>query len=562
MGYRPGFSIFDSQDSQTLVRDLLPRGSNAEAVDRCAWQISHLKGQCLDPQGAAELAGSPGESALAEIYQEYQAKLQHFNAVDFDDLILQPVLLFQRDPDVRLAWQERLRYLLVDEYQDTNASQFLMLQLLLGERGALTAVGDDDQSIYGWRGAKPENLDLLGDQFPDLKVIKLEQNYRSCRNILKAANQLISNNPHAHEKQLWSELGDGETIRVLPCDDATGEAESVVNSLIHRRFIHRNDYGQFAILYRSNHQARPFEQTLRSHRIAYVLSGGQSFFERSEIKDVLAYLRLIANPNDDSAFLRVINTPRRGIGAGSVEAVAEFATRHQISLLSGIKTDAGLAGLGRRGAIQARAFADWISTLGGLDPLSIVHRVIEDSDYFKYLKQQSKDGIQAERRIKAVEDLIDWMRRLVQESEQTLTLTDLIQQLALASGDDDEQPEEGAVRLMTLHAAKGLEFPHVYMVGAEEGILPHRNSVEDKTVAEERRLMYVGITRAQRSLTLSYAKSRRRYGETLRCEPSRFLTELPEELLHWRGRDSERDEAETKQTAKAHLANLRAMLDD
>jgi ATP-dependent DNA helicase Rep len=566
IGLRPGFSIFDSQDSGSLLRDLLPRGSAPELIDNTQWQISRWKGATIRPEQAAEQARSGGEQQVAEVYGQYQDKLRHFNAVDFDDLIMQPVLLMEDIESVRLTWQQRLRYLLVDEYQDTNGSQYRMLKLLLGERGALTAVGDDDQSIYGWRGAQPENLDLLRTDYPDLEIIKLEQNYRSSRTILKAANHLIAHNPHAIEKQLWSELGEGETIRVTPCDDAQQEAERVVTGIIHRRFVAKCEHGDFAILYRSNHQARLFEQTLRSHRIPYVLSGGQSFFERSEIKDLMSYLRLIANPNDDGAFLRVINIPRREIGAGSVEAIADFAASNNLPMSAALERHGCLARLGRRPALKAGQFEQWLGRLrqqaADGDPQAVLERVIDDTDYFNWLKRQSKDAAHADRRIRAVDDLRQWLRRLMNSDDAPTSLTELIQQLTLQNNDDDEDEQRDAVRLMTLHAAKGLEFPHVYMVGVEEGTLPHRSSLEEGTLEEERRLMYVGITRAQRSLALTYAKRRHRYGETQACAPSRFLEELPEDLIQWEGKDQQLDETESKQRARAHLDQLRAMLSD
>ena len=566
LGFRPGFSIFDAHDSQSLVRELLPRGTQIDTIKTVCWTISRWKSATISVAAANEQATGQAEQLAAEVYAAYQDKLQHFNAFDFDDLIMQPVSLLDHNESTRLSWQQRLRYLLVDEYQDTNRAQYRLLHLLLGQRGALTAVGDDDQSIYGWRGALAENLSLLSTDFPALKVIKLEQNYRSSRNILSVANQLISNNPQPFKKTLWSDLGDGETIRVLVCEHAVNEADKVVAELLHKRFSKQAAYGDFAILYRSNHQSRVIEQTLRSHRVPYLISGGQSFFDRSEVKDLLSYLRLVVNPKDDSAFLRVINTPRRGIGAGSVEAIADYAAEQQISMLAALHQEACVARLSSRSALTARRFGDWITRLNQRardgEAIELVQRVLDETDFLHWIKSQGKDEMQGERKIRAIEDLLSWLGRLATDAEPGASLLDLIQQLALLSNDDEDQSEDDAVRLMTLHAAKGLEFPHVFMIGLEEGVLPHRNSLDEGAVEEERRLMYVGITRAQRTLCLSYASERRRFGETTAAKPSRFLDELPEELLNWQGRDQENDAAESKQRARSHLAGLREMLAD
>ena len=573
LGYRPGFSIFDAHDSQSLVRELLPQGSQLDTIKSVCWSISRWKSACVSSGVGVKSRfdsdpGSVGQSEqlAAEVYAAYQDKLQHFNAFDFDDLIMQPVRLLDSNEPIRLAWQQRLRYILVDEYQDTNAAQYRLLQLLLGQRGGLTAVGDDDQSIYGWRGAQAENLSLLSRDFPALKVIKLEQNYRSSRNILNAASQLISNNPHTIKKRLWSELGNGETIRVLVCQQAENEAEKVVAELLHKRIMSKGKHADFAILFRSNHQSRVIEQTLRAHRVPYVISGGQSFFDRSEVKDVLSYLRLVVNPNDDSAFLRVINTPRRGIGAGSVETIADYAAEHQTSMLAALQKEACLARLNSRISLTTRRFGDWIARLHQRaqdgDPIELVQRVLDDTDFLQWIKTQGKDDLQAERKIRALEDLLSWLRKLAADAETGPTLPDLIQQLTLMGHDDEEQANDDAVRLMTLHAAKGLEFPHVFIIGVEEDVLPHRNSLDEGALEEERRLMYVGITRAQRTLCLSYAAQRRRYGDTHTAKPSRFLEELPENLLSWQGRDEDQDAAATRQRARSHLEGMREMLAD
>ncbi len=555
LGYRSGFSIFDTQDSKAIVQELLPGGSSPDALDRVRWQISRWKSDGLTPDQIEE------HPEMVAVFEGYQEQLLKFNAMDFDDLISLPVRLLESEEQVRLSWQQKIRYLLVDEYQDTNAIQYRMLRQLLDQRGMITAVGDDDQSIYGWRGARPENIDQFGVDFQDLKIIKLEQNYRSSRTILKAANALISHNPHTIEKQLWSDLGDGDPIRVLICRDAQHEAERVVSGVLEKRFIGKNDYGDFAVLYRSNHQSRLLEQALRSHRIPYQLSGARSFFDRSEIKDVLTYLRLMVNPNDDSAFLRVINTPRRSLGVSTVGHVASHAERQGCSMMTAARSLACQSGLSGRALIVLKRFLEWVDRLSrrteGQSAAVLAQQVIDDTDYEDWLLKSSRDAVQADRRIEAVADLMKWLNGM----DQSLSLSESLQQLALSNQDDDE-PSAEAVHLMTIHAAKGLEFPHVFMVGVESGNLPHQNSIDEGTLEEERRLMYVGVTRAQRTLCLSYSRHRRRFGEIEKAEPSQFLDEMPAELMHWEGRDTESDEAASRKTANAHLADMKAMFDD
>ncbi len=559
IGFRPGFSIFDMSDAQAVLRDLLPKGSKPDVIQNVAQQISWWKGEGYDGKRLAEHAQTRAESWLVELFLEYEQRLQQYNAFDFDDLILRPLLILRDHEEARLGWQERLRYFLVDEYQDTNGCQYELLTYLLGERAALTAVGDDDQSIYGWRGAKPENLEQLSKDYPNLKVIKLEQNYRSSRAILKSANHLIAHNPHAIEKQLWSNLGEGDPLRILVCENDVNEAEKVVAEIIHRRFTLKCGHGDFAILYRSNHQARALEQALRSHRIPYLLSGGQSFFDRGEVKDIVSYLRLLANPKDDGAFLRVVNTPRREIGQGSTQKIAGFASHHGMSMLDAAKDARCRAQLPARAAQQLEIFCNWLGRVRReTPPGEVAERVVRDVQFEQWLKDQSKDEIKFQARMRAVNELLKWIASAAEKPVDSLA--DLIQRLSLMSADEGDDKDQDAVRLMTLHAAKGLEFPHVFMVGVEEGILPHRNSIEENTIEEERRLMYVGITRAQRSLSISYAARRKKHGEIVKGTPSRFLEELPADLVHWQGKDEGRDEAERKDRAKVHLDNLRKML--
>ncbi len=561
LGYRPGISILDEHDSLTVVRDLLPEGTAPEMVRLARAQLSRWKNQALAPGDIGTGGHSGGEAAIAGLYGRYQEHLSRLNAVDFDDLILQPLRALQHE-DVRLEWQQRIRYLLVDEYQDTNETQYRMLTLLAGEDGRLTAVGDDDQSIYGWRGAQPENLQQLARDYPDLHILKLEQNYRSCGTVLKAANALISNNPHVVEKRLWSGLHEGEAIRVLPCGDEREEAETIAAEILHRQYTGRARWGDFAVLYRGNHQSRVLEQALREQKIPYHLSGGTSFFDRSEIKDAMCYLRLAVNPDDNSAFLRVVNTPRRDIGVASRGILAEFAGERHLSLFEAAQAAECLARLSQRAARSLADFSRLVIDTGERgersDPIGAVEDLFDRIGFEAWLRDQSDKPAQAEQRIENLRELVAWLGRLRDDSPGQ-GLIDLMGRLSLLTGLDQEREPGQEVRLMTLHASKGLEFPHVFLAGVEEELLPHRISLEEDGEQEERRLMYVGITRARESLALTFAKNRRRFGDTVACEPSRFLEELPAELLEWRGECDERDQARTRERAATHLDRLREL---
>jgi ATP-dependent DNA helicase Rep len=449
-----------------------------------------------------------------------------------------------------------------------KSSQYELVKQLVKVRQALTVVGDDDQSIYAWRGARPENLIQLQVDFPRLKVIKLEQNYRSSSRILRVANQLISNNDHLFEKRLWSDLGAGEMLRVIQCDSDTHEAELVVSEIMHRRIMHGTSHADCAILYRGNHQARVFEAAMRQHDIPYFLSGGTSFFARTEIKDVMAYLRLLANPNDDAAFLRIINTPRREIGATTLERLGSYTTSRPISMLEACDELGLEQSISGRPLRRLREFSAWIWSFCRRaeeeHPVETVRQLLNDIDYFGWLHEQSSNPAAAEYRIENVNSLIEWIERLHQGAMSGENLVQIVGHLALQDMLERQEDEEveGRVHLMTLHAAKGLEFPHVFLTGMEEELLPHRNSIEEENIEEERRLAYVGITRARHTLTMTYAAKRKRYGQIVSCEPSRFLHELPSADLQWKGGEHGRSEEESREIGLSHLANMRAMLSD
>ncbi len=565
VGLRPRFTIFDGRDSEAALADIARRvlGSNTFDTGALQQRISAWKSALLAPEAVPlEAKVDPVGKAAMSCYAEYVRTLQAFNAVDFDDLIGLPSTLLQTTPAMLIKWQARIRWLLVDEYQDTNLAQYELVRLLVGSRGRLTAVGDDDQSIYAWRGARPENLAALTRDFPAIKVIKLEQNYRSMGVILKAANQLIAHNPHVFEKRLWSERGFGERIRVIAAADEFSEAEQVVNQVNHQRLLHGAAFRDFAILFRSNHQARVFESALRERGIPYVLSGSRSFFDASEIKDLLCYLRVIANPADDNALLRIINTPRRGLGAATIEVLVQVASSTQRSLRDTLETAALAANVTPRVTKLAREFGAWLTSTEraseGGSPTALTRQVIADIGYNDWLEQNSETPEDATRRQNNVGELVDWIARL-EKQEPARSLSEVVTALTLFDMLDhkEDESDQDCLSLTTLHAAKGLEFPQVFLVGFEEHILPHRASVEGDTIEEERRLAYVGITRAQQRLTLSYARTRRRYGKTEACEPSRFLAELPPEDLALDGANTETTD---RAAGRATLAGLKGLL--
>lgn len=570
LGYKKNFTIFDADDSKNLITEILKaeRIDTSELIDTMQWQVSGWKSDSVTPEQAMREAVDARDMQAARVYAAYDRSLRAYNAFDFDDLIAKPVQLLEARADIREKWQNRFRYLLVDECQDTNDAQYRLMKHLAGVRAAFTIVGDDDQSIYAWRGARPENLVRLAEDYPQLKVVKLEQNYRSTSRILRAANQVISNNEHVFEKRLWSEMGEGDEIRVIGCKDSNHEVERIVTDLVHVKLQKALQFRDFAILYRSNHQSRFFEKALREQGVPYHLSGGMSFFDRGEVRDALAYLRLLVNPDDDSAFLRIVNVPRREIGTVTLEKLSEYAGRRDISLVSAC-FEMGLGEvLPERTLAKAREFGRWISywseQLEETASVAKIEEMLSDIGYREWLEESTRDTEKAKRRWENVEELLSWVGNILKNSEEDMSLAEVLARMSLIdrldrNGDDD--PGD-VVQLMTLHAAKGLEFPHVYLVGVEEEILPHRNSIEADTIEEERRLMYVGVTRAQRNLTISYAEKRRKYGEDFDCEPSRFLGELPEADLRWEGGGVERSKEEKVEAGRATLAGLRSLLGD
>ena len=576
LGLKDRFSIMDSDDCFSIVQDLAATTDKA-MIRRIQNTMSLWKNALLTPDEAIAQAKDEDEVQAARIFRNYVATLSSYQAVDFDDLIRLPVELFRTNEQVRDRWQRKLRYLLLDEYQDTNTCQYELVKLLVtgpGKKPMFTAVGDDDQAIYAWRGATIENLKTLQVDFPDLNVIKLEQNYRSSTRILQAANAVIANNPKLFEKSLWSEHGLGDPVKVLAMEDEEAEADQVVIMLSAHKFERRAKFSDYAILYRGNHQARVFEKALRRERIPYVMSGGQSFFDRAEIKDIISYLRLVANGDDDPAFIRAVTTPKRGIGQATLEVLGNFAGQWQCSLFEAVFKGGLEAKMNERQLGPLREFCDFINQLearasrvgaagSGENAGAVLDDMMKEINYEAYLYDAFDNG-QAQSKWQNVLDFTNWLKEKgtggrdgTDPEKSLLELTQMVALMSMLEG-RDEDPD--AVRLSTLHAAKGLEFGHVFMVGVEEGILPHKGDPDAPAEAiavrteEERRLMYVGITRAQRSLHLTWCKKRKRARDSFPCEPSRFIKEMRLDEGN-----APPTEAEA-QTPQDRLANLKALL--
>jgi len=569
LGYKPGFTLFDDQDSMALLKELTidEFDGDKDLLKKLQSMISNWKNDLCLPDAALKMASDADSQEYAELYQRYHQHMKAYNALDFDDLILIPTLLLKNYPEVRERWRNKIRYLLVDEYQDTNASQYELVKLIAGERGRLTVVGDDDQSIYSWRGAKPENLVLLGKDFPQLKLIKLEQNYRSSGRILKCANVLIANNPHIYEKTLFSELAYGVELRVVQTKDEADEVSRIIGELIGHRFMNRSSYKDYAILYRGNHQSRLLEKALMTNRIPYKISGGTSFFSRSEIKDVMAYLRVLVNPDDDNAFLRIVNVPKRELGPATLEKLGNYANMRQISMFAA-SFELGLEQtLTGRALMKMQAFTQWLVDVSDQtergDTAAVLRSMIREINYEDYLYDTSLSAKSAEMRMKNVTELFSWVTQMLAgyDDEEPMTLPQIVTRLTLRDMMERNEDEDNSdqVQLMTLHASKGLEFPYVFLIGMEEGLLPHQTSIDEGSIEEERRLAYVGITRAQRELIFTYAKERRQFGEVARTEASRFLHELPQDDLNWELGKVKKTEVHKDQSNKQGVANLRAL---
>ncbi len=570
LGLKANMTLFDEHDQLALLKELTVDllAEEKELLRELVSTISNWKNDLISPQQAKTLARDAKGETFAICYERYSKQIRAYNALDFDDLIMLPTLLFKQNEDVRLKWQQKIRYLLVDEYQDTNTSQYELIKLLVGERACFTVVGDDDQSIYSWRGARPQNMMRLKTDFPQLEVIKLEQNYRSTQRILHCANILIANNEHVFDKQLFSTLQSGEKLQVIEAKNEEDEAERVVSELIAHRFMNKAKYKDYAILYRGNHQSRLLEKVLMQNRIPYKISGGTSFFSRTEIKDMMAYLRLLVNQDDDAAFLRVVNTPKREIGTVTLERLGTLAQEKQISLFEAIFDFELIQRVTPKAYNALQNFAQWVVQLsdeiGRSEPERAIRTMLAQLHYEEYLYEYALSPKAAEMQSKNVATLFDWVGDMLKgdEVDEPMNLNQIVTRLTLRDmmerGEEDDESDQ--VQLMTLHASKGLEFPHVFLIGMEEGILPHQTSIDEDNVEEERRLAYVGITRAQQNLVFSLCKERRQFGEILKPEPSRFLAELPVDDIQWERDKPPMTKAQQQENTANQLANLRAIL--
>jgi ATP-dependent DNA helicase Rep len=560
MGLKPQFSIMDSSDVTGILKDA---GGTSDAATARTWQwtISLWKNMGLNSAQAMAMAKDDNERIIAKIMERYEERLSAYQSVDFDDLIGMPLKLLQEHEDVRLKWQAQLGHVLVDEYQDTNATQYEVLKCLVGDKARFTAVGDDDQSIYGWRGATLDNLRKLPQDFPNLKVIKLEQNYRSTSAILRAANNVIQPNPKLFPKTLFSELGEGEPVRVVDADTEEHEAERMVARIQSLRSGTDTSAGgqykelkDFAVLYRANHQARVLEKALRKAQIPYKVSGGQSFFDRAEIRDLCAWLRLWVNNDDDPAFLRAITTPKRGIGHQTLASLGEFSSKYKLSMFEALFSNSLPSVLSARAMGSLHEFGRYVNdleyrarqTMGAEDARTFLTDWLKDIDYEKHLYDGEESEKLAASKWSNVMDFCDWMAQRcggqlddsagVSIGNDVKSLLEVAQTIALLSTLTQQEKDQNVVTLSTLHASKGLEWPHVMLVGVTEGMLPFRLDDEPGTehtneniaarLQEERRLMYVGITRAQRTLAVSWSRKRKKGREMVAVQPSRFIAEM------------------------------------
>ncbi|HED4443688.1 TPA: DNA helicase Rep [Pasteurella multocida] len=570
LGFKANMTLFDEHDQYALLKELTADllCEDKDLLRELISVISRWKNDLVLPPQAKQLARDHKQQMFAACYDRYNQQIRAYNALDFDDLIMLPSLLLQQNDAVRTKWQQKIRYLLVDEYQDTNTSQYELIKLLVGERACFTVVGDDDQSIYSWRGAQPQNMMRLKTDFPHLNVVKLEQNYRSTQRILHCANILIDNNDHVFAKKLFSTLDQGEKLQVIEAKNEEEEAERVVGELIAHRFMRKTKYKDYAILYRGNHQSRLLEKVLMQNRIPYKISGGTSFFSRAEIKDMMAYLRLVVNQDDDAAFLRIVNTPKREIGTVTLQKLGELAHEKHCSLFEAIFDFELIQRITPKAYNALQHFGQWIVQLSDevirSEPERAIRSMLAQLHYEEYLYEYATSPKAAEMQSKNVATLFDWVAEMLKgnDIDEPIMLNQVVTRLTLRDmlerGEEDDESDQ--VQLMTLHASKGLEFPHVFLIGMEEGILPHQTSIDEDNVEEERRLAYVGITRAQQTLTFSLCKERRQFGELLKPEPSRFLAELPADDVQWERDKLPLTQEQVRENTATQLANLRAIL--
>jgi superfamily I DNA/RNA helicase len=527
LGYKPNFSIYDEGDTNGLIKKII----NRTAADTEKLDPGLAKNLISKAKNNGWAAPTDEETLAGAVYRRYEAELRALNAMDFDDLLVNAVRLLADFPEVRARWQQRYRHLLVDEFQDTNRLQLDLVSMLAsGDPPDICVVGDDDQSIYGWRGAEVSNILEFERHFPNPTIVKLEQNYRSTNEILQAANRVIANNTRRRGKNLWSPREGGDPIQIVAVPNDREEAEFIVNELAARRDSETGTWEDFAILYRMNAQSRFFEENLRRLRIPYRVVGGKSFYDRREIKDIMAYMSALLNSQDDAALLRIINTPPRGIGATTVEIALERSNEHHCSLHAELTSPDFLSYVTKRAAESIRAFTDTLDatririSTPGADAAQIITDLLVECGYFDDLKRSCKTVEEGDKREINARELLSSLSEHQKRSRKGLQ--GFLDEVSLDRDREEKDDSQKGVTLITLHAAKGLEFPHVYLIGVEEGLLPHERSKAEDTIDEERRLFYVGVTRAMRSLAITHCRNRTRFGTATHCEPSRFLTEI------------------------------------
>jgi DNA helicase II / ATP-dependent DNA helicase PcrA len=576
LGYKKNFSIYAGADQERLLRDLIRTtdSTGTSLVSQVLWCISSAKNRLIAPRNFKPRHNDPVSTLTARIYPLYQRALRACNAVDFDDILMLSAHLLVEHADLLSLWRKQFLYVMVDEYQDTNFAQYQLLRLLCDDHRNLCVVGDDDQSIYGWRGAAPENILDFERDYKGARVIKLEQNYRSTCNILAAANAVIGNNPRPHPKKLWSASGAGAGIELLSCRDDEEEAKFVVERIMAQRAESSDPLSSFAILYRTNAQSRPFEEQLRYENIPYVLIGGQQFFDRKEVKDALAYLRVIANPQDEVNLLRILNYPKRGIGETSAHALIETSARLHKSIWEILRHPQSLNHLGEKPLAAIQNFTKIIVKYRqrfhtSVNAANTFRELILEIGMEDDIWRSAENIEQGKRRLENLAEAVSALAAY-EGRETQATLTGFLEKVSLLDADEPNREEKenklrrDAVVLMSLHASKGLEFPHVFLAGIEEETIPHCTAEgEAADLAEERRLLYVGITRAQKTLTLLHARHRKKYGRLRPRQPSRFLSEIPEELLQRAALSAvAQSEEEKDQAANDFFANLKARLEE
>ena len=563
LGYKNNFSIYDEGDQLGIIKKVITRtAARDEKLDPY-----HAK-SVISRAKNASLPASADESLMTEVFLRYNAELRRVNALDFDDLLLLAVQLLREHDDVRARWRDRFHYVMIDEFQDTNRLQMELVSLLVGERHNVAVVGDDDQSIYGWRGAEVSNILQFEQHFANPRIVTLEQNYRSTSAILHTANSLIQNNPRRRPKKLWSALAGGENIRLIACPTDREEARFITEDIQKRNFRGGDSWESFAVLFRMNAQSRLLEENLRRLKIPYRIVGGKSFFDRREVKDLLAYMTVLVNPKDDASILRIINTPARGISAATVESALAWSVSHHTSLWEALRSPELLHEFSARTAASVNAFGELIGSYQNklaapaADPSRLIAQLFDEIGYAADLRRHCKSADEAESRETNLQDVLRDLAQFGRRS--TRGLRGFLDEIVLDQEREDDKPDDlekkNGVTLITMHAAKGLEFPSVYVAGLEEGILPHDRSKAEGSLDEERRLLYVAITRAMRSLTLTYCRNRMKFGSAVSCQPSSFINELAPEHVERLDLEKIMSAPVSEANAKTGFAQMRAAI--